>query len=391
VKKKVLFLFHDSNPLSGATASMLEVVIRLNTKAGYEVLALIPNTKLGLHDELSSQGIKYFEETIYGVRHDRSKANILTKKLKSFLAIILNFCLAIKLVIKKEKFDLIYTNTSDIYIGAFLSKLIKVKHIWHIREFGVEDQNMSHFFGERGFYKLLNLTSSKVIVISNALKSKLNSFSVPENKIEMIYNDVTSRAEVDNKIFNEQNELSLLIVGSIIDGKGHKFVIDCIAYMKSINLKVKLGIVGRDSGDYAVYLKRYMKQIGCEDRGDFLGYSSDVGNIRKDYDIAVVASKSEAFGRVTVEAMQSKMTVVASDCGANPELIENGKNGFLFEYGNIQEFARTISSLDKKRCLLEATGTQAHKDSSKFSSGQASNKIHQVICEMLDYNGISKA
>jgi glycosyltransferase involved in cell wall biosynthesis len=93
---------------------------------------------------------------------------------------------------------------------------------------------------------------------------------------------------------------------------------------------------------------------------------------------------------VTVEAMHSKMTVVASDCGANPELIENGKNGFLFEYGNIQEFARIISSLDEKRCLLVATGTKAHKDSSKFSSGQASNKIHQVICEMLDYAEISK-
>jgi glycosyltransferase involved in cell wall biosynthesis len=126
-----------------------------------------------------------------------------------------------------------------------------------------------------------------------------------------------------------------------------------------------------------------MKQVGCDDKVDFLGYSSDVGNIRKDYDIAVVASKSEAFGRVTIEAMHSKMTVVASDCGANPELIENGKNGFLFEYGNIEEFARIISTLDKKRCLLEATGTQAHKDSSKFSSGQASNKINQTICNTL--------
>jgi glycosyltransferase involved in cell wall biosynthesis len=383
VKKKVLFLFHDSNPLSGATASMLEVVTRLNTNAGYEVIALIPNTKFGLHDALDSQGIKYFEDTIYGVRHDRSKANILTKKLKSFLAIVLNFCIAIKLAIRKGKFDLIYTNTSDIYIGVFLSKLTGVKHIWHIREFGIEDQNMTHFFGERSFYKFLNLTSSKVIVISNALKNKLNSFSVSESKIEMIYNDVTNKAEVDNKINNEKGELSLLIVGSIIDGKGHKFVIDCIAYMKSININVKLGIVGRDSGDYAVYLKRYMKQVGCDDKVDFLGYSSDVGNIRKDYDIAVVASKSEAFGRVTIEAMHSKMTVVASDCGANPELIENGKNGFLFEYGNIEEFARIISTLDKKRCLLEATGTQAHKDSSKFSSGQASNKINQTICNTL--------
>ncbi|WP_435235713.1 glycosyltransferase family 4 protein [Psychromonas sp. PT13] len=378
--KKVLFVFHDSNPLSGATASMLEVVIALKRMGKYEIIAFIPNTKRGLDKVLDSHGIKFIEALIYGVRHKATGKNILVEKLKSIAGVVLNLTQAIKLVLKGYKFDLIYTNTSDVYIGAFLSKLMVAKHVWHIREFGVEDQNMSHLFGEANFYKFVSSSTNKVVVISNALKDKLINFNVPQNKIDMIYNDVANKDSTNEKFFNTEKILSLLMVGTISNEKGHEFIVDCIAYMKSINLNVKLSIVGDEKTNYVTYLKEYIKRINCEDRIEFLGYSSDVLSIRKKHDIAVVASKSEAFGRVTIEAMHSKMTVVASDSGANPELIVDGKSGFLFDVGNVKEFSKIISVIEGNRILLKSIGMSAYISAEKFSNGQAANKINKVIC-----------
>jgi glycosyltransferase involved in cell wall biosynthesis len=383
MRKRVLFVFHESNPLSGATASMLEVVIKLKERDFYDIVVLIPDARLGLHKVLDNIGINYIEESYCNIRHTVSKKRFFLRKLNSFFKILTNVYVAIKLSVKSEKFDLIYTNTSDNYIGAFTSRIMGLKHIWHIREFGLEDQNASHFLGEKIFFQFVNNTSCKVIVISKALKEKMEKFNVFEDKLEMIYNDVSSRPEKLTRSYGLSKTLSLLIVGTISEGKGHKFILDCVEHMKSINLNVKLGVLGDDKVEYASYLKTVCKEIDCEDRVEFLGYCTNAEEVRASYDVAIIASKSEAFGRVTVEAMHSGMVVVASDCGANPELIKSGENGFLFEYGNIDEFVKAISFLNTNRDILETIGRKARISSTKFSSGDAANKINHLICNEL--------
>jgi glycosyltransferase involved in cell wall biosynthesis len=43
-----------------------------------------------------------------------------------------------------------------------------------------------------------------------------------------------------------------------------------------------------------------------------------------------MCSHSEAFGRVTVEGMKSRLAIVGAAGGATPELIEDGRTGLLF-------------------------------------------------------------
>ncbi len=381
--KKILFVFHDSNPLSGATTSMLEIVAQLNKSELYEITALIPDAKGGIHSRLSQLDINYLEEKIYNVRYIKKPKNNYINEFKSFIKVALNYLLAIKLKLKEAKFDLIYTNTSDTYVGAYLARKLNIPHIWHIREFGLEDQSREHFLGEKSFYRLVS-TSSKVIVISNALKAKLISFKVPQDKIVMIYNDVANSIGCFNKNFNVNEPLSLLIVGTITKEKGHSFLFECIKYMNKKGFKVKLSIVGDDSTLYAKKLKSKIKDEGFSDSIRFLGYSSDVNRIRKDYDVAVIASKAEAFGRVTIEAMHAKMTVIASDCGANPELIKHSDNGFLFEEGNVEQFSEIVAHINANRDILHEVGSRAHKFAEQFSRKRAATEVDKILLESLD-------
>lgn len=381
--KKILFVFHDSNPKSGATASMLEVVNFINSLNVYHITALIPNHKSGLHRCLEDADIEYFEEEIFNVRFIKNSKLSVLYRFKSVVKVILNFVLALKLYRRKISYDIIYTNTSDVYIGAFLSKFLDVPHIWHIREFGIEDQNRDHFLGEKNFYNLVD-KSSKVIAISNSLHSKLTKFGVKPNRMEVIYNDVSRGLVQYEREYNLYNPLSLLIVGSLSAEKGHDFLINCVKYMKDRGLEVKLGIVGDDTTDFARALFTRIKENACEEQITFHGYSTDVDKIRAKYDISVVASKSEAFGRVTIEAMHAKMTVLASDCGANPELITHGENGFLYKDSCLESFYSLLLSIDRNRGILKDVGEKAYQYSASFSSNRAAKKINDVILGLLD-------
>ena len=57
----------------------------------------------------------------------------------------------------------------------------------------------------------------------------------------------------------------------------------------------------------------------------------------KKCDIVCVCSYAEAFGLTTIEAMLSGALVIASDSGANSELIEDGKNGLLYACDDIED------------------------------------------------------
>ena len=84
------------------------------------------------------------------------------------------------------------------------------------------------------------------------------------------------------------------------------------------------------------------------------------------YDIGVVCSASEGFGRVTVEYMLSKLVVVASNSGANPELLCNGEYGLLF---------RTFDEKDLSLVLVDAISKSKDREFRERVSKYAENQF----------------
>ena len=62
-------------------------------------------------------------------------------------------------------------------------------------------------------------------------------------------------------------------------------------------------------------------------------------------DILIAPSEGEAFGRNIIEAMNSKVIVIAAKSGGHKELINDGANGFLVDVGNILEYKSVIKRL----------------------------------------------
>jgi glycosyltransferase involved in cell wall biosynthesis len=71
--------------------------------------------------------------------------------------------------------------------------------------------------------------------------------------------------------------------------------------------------------------------------------NKDVGRILSEMDVLVVPSLWWENSPITIhEAFQAGVPVVASDQGGMAEMVQDGKNGFLFETGDAADLARVL-------------------------------------------------
>ena len=72
---------------------------------------------------------------------------------------------------------------------------------------------------------------------------------------------------------------------------------------------------------------------------------SDMPKVYQDADILLFPTVREGFGLAAAEAMACGLPVVATNCSSLPELIDNGKGGFLCPVGDVEAFAEKINLL----------------------------------------------
>lgn len=261
--------------------------------------------------------------------------------------------------------DIVYTNTSTVCVGAFAARLLGRPHVWHLHEFGLEDQGLSFIFGERFSLAVINRLSARCICVSRALARKY-SRSIPEPKIAVIYpsmHQALSGCEdaVDHAtpIFRRSGRFRTVIVGTLIEGKGQAEAIRALAHLKQMGTDAELMIVGDGIPGYRCRLQELIQSHGLEGRVVLTGPVEDALPAMQGSDAVLVCSKSEAFGRVTIEGMLAGKPVIGARSGANAELIKDGVNGLLYNLGEPENLAEKIRYLAENPAVAARLGENA--------------------------------
>ena len=107
--------------------------------------------------------------------------------------------------------------------------------------------------------------------------------------------------------------------------------------------------------------------------------------VYQEADILLFPTVREGFGLAAAEAMACGLPVVATDCSSLPELIVNGKGGYLCELGNVDEFAARINELAVSPALRREMGEfNRTLMEEKFTMSRMVKEYQQLFEEVLD-------
>lgn len=97
-----------------------------------------------------------------------------------------------------------------------------------------------------------------------------------------------------------------------------------------------------ESDSYLEKLKSYVDEHQLGKRVFFRPFRKDVESFYAAIEVFVMATESETFGMVTIEAMASGCKIVGSNKGGTVEILGHGEYGELFETGNKEDLASKL-------------------------------------------------
>lgn len=202
-----------------------------------------------------------------------------------------------------------------------------------------------------------------IIAVSDFVKiCILNELgNIWNKKIKVVYNGVdTSLFGVDKIALNDDNPFVILFFGHLIREKGVQVLIQAISMVDAcFKGRIKLIIAG--DGTYRNDLANQVKSLKIESIVSFIGNIPDNFEVLKKANVVVVPSLwQEAFGLTVAEALASGVPVVASDIGAIPEILPNGKAGLLFNPQSPKDLKACLVYLLQNPVIAQEMGQFAH-------------------------------
>jgi glycosyltransferase involved in cell wall biosynthesis len=103
-------------------------------------------------------------------------------------------------------------------------------------------------------------------------------------------------------------------------------------------------------------LKRQVNSLGVQNHIHFLGFRNDVETLLRNFDLFILPSLYEGLPNVVLEAMASRLPVIATEVDGTPEAVIHSVTGLLIPPCSPKAIEQAICSLLNDRKLLEAMG-----------------------------------
>lgn len=228
-------------------------------------------------------------------------------------------------------------------------------------------------------HKLIKIYNNvdAIVTPSQYLKGKLEKNGFEKNNINCIPTFCREK-NVDTNFVGNYG----LYFGRLTEEKGVEYIIK--AYEK-LDENHQLKIMGDDSTEEAERLKKYVKDNNIKNV-EFLGFKKgeELEEVIKNSRFALVPSIwYENLPNTILEAFSYAKPVIATDIGSLTETIKDGKNGYLFELGNIDQIVDQILKLDDDELVKTIGKNNLESIKNNYSVEQHYKKLMDIFEKQL--------
>lgn len=159
------------------------------------------------------------------------------------------------------------------------------------------------------------------------------------------------------------------IVMHISNFRPVKRIEDVISIFALINSEIPSKLIMVGDGPMMSTALKMTEKLNVSSQTIFLGKQNDVAGLLSIADIYLLPSENESFGLSALEAMSCEVPVIGTNAGGLPEVVENGRTGWLADVGDVKTMA------DKAKQLL--TDQNLHEKMAQEGRKTVIEKFHQ--------------
>ncbi len=260
-------------------------------------------------------------------------------------------------LIKKENVDLIQSHLlgSNVYssLAGILTRIPVVTTFHGAVDIGEKERLKGLKFGA------INAGAKCIVAVSDSLKKDIvNRTSLKQDKIKTIYNGINTvdfqqphAIDLRQKLGWSNDVIIIGSLGNIRSAKGYDTLLHAAALLKKQSSSFRFVIAGQGKKELYDKLLQLRSELGLEEIVHFLGFIDNPASYLAGLDIFLLPSTSEGFSIATIQAMASKLPVIATKSGGPEEIITHGENGWLIEAGNPGEIAASVVQLVSNQSL----------------------------------------
>lgn len=190
-------------------------------------------------------------------------------------------------------------------------------------------------------YKLFGIVgpnNAKNVIVFSRYAKRLHT-----NRAEVIY----PGCEDVKKTRESTKNVRLIFVGTWFERKGGRLVVDVYRRLLKRFAKLALTVVGEVPADIS---------LAGIDHFPWLPRKELMTKVFAKGDILVHVPKYEGFGLVVVEAMMWGMPVVVTEIGALPEIVVDGRSGYVISLGDEEKLEKVLVRLITDKRLRKKMG-----------------------------------
>jgi len=284
---------------------------------------------------------------------------------------------------KKEVVShLILRDPKDLSLGALIKTFLKNElHLSYFMEMqlGIDKKDLVHTIR----FSKLDVWSCPLPWLAKQVQTRT---LFPKDRIHVIpsgldlepFNSLPSQHDSRELLQLPNGKIIFGLIGRFDRQKGQLLLLEAYQKLAQVDQeKSVLLLLGEktknEADDYFDELQGFIANYRLENNVFIRPFRQDILPFYSAIDWLVMASKSETFGMVTIEALASGKPVIGSNAGGTPEILKNGEIGLLFKPENSDSLAHQ---------LQKAIATKSISGLNQKSTAQLYS--HNSVCERVE-------